>query len=357
MKKPLNCKIFAYGSSPFLSQLYTGFSILAKNREINLVQKLNNYRYQNKKPISIVKPNKFKGLFVMINEEKLIFYDTKDDPRLDSQALNIVDAYFKRSYLASAIPENYKSKVFPLGLHYKLYTGKPDRYDLIRLLKQFKSVGYVARHFGRHCGLSYKPTPSKMSSAPNKNQEPRVIFSTHAWNPDKNPPGLSAKSKEERIQINETRAQVIRLLRKNLGKRFYGGFRPDRYAVSNFKDILLKNDHSWLQKNYIPLLRQYPICIATTGLSGSIGWKLGEYVALSKAIVSEKLNYLVPGGFSKNINYLEFDKPESCLQETIKLIENRDLRLKIMNNNWKYYKKYLAPDVLIMRTLRIAMEI
>lgn len=39
------------------------------------------------------------------------------------------------------------------------------------------------------------------------------------------------------------------------------------------------------------MVKESDICITTTGLHRSIGWKFAEYIAASKAIVTEKLNY------------------------------------------------------------------
>jgi hypothetical protein len=108
--------------------------------------------------------------------------------------------------------------------------------------------------------------------------------------------------------------------------------------------------------DYYKLLRAYPICVATTGLHGSSSWKVGEYVAFSRAIVSERLKHLVPGEFAPGTNYLEFADPNRCVEEVEKLFSDSALRNRIMNNNHDYYLKYLKPDAMIRRTLRIALK-
>jgi hypothetical protein len=102
-------------------------------------------------------------------------------------------------------------------------------------------------------------------------------------------------------------------------------------------------------------LRSHPICVATTGLHGSIGWKLGEYVAFSKAIVSEKLVFGVPGDFAPEKHYIEFSSPEGCVEAAVRLVENRDLRARLMSNNAAYYRKYVRPDSLINNALTVAL--
>lgn len=51
-------------------------------------------------------------------------------------------------------------------------------------------------------------------------------------------------------------------------------------------------------------MRRSDICIGSTGLWDSIGWKTGEYVAAARAVVNERFVYEVPGGFREGVNYL-----------------------------------------------------
>ena len=153
------------------------------------------------------------------------------------------------------------------------------------------------------------------------------------------------------------RARCIELLRKEFGAHFTGGFKNTNYAVNNYKNVLLNDDILSSKANYIKLMKDHPICIATTGLHGSIGWKLAEYVAFSRAIGSERLNYSVPGNFDKNVNYLEFDTAEQCVEKAVKLFTDEDLRFEMMRNNNKYYHSNLRPDVLVNNTLKIAASI
>jgi hypothetical protein len=96
--------------------------------------------------------------------------------------------------------------------------------------------------------------------------------------------------------------------------------------------------------------------VATTGLHGSTGWKLAEYVAFAKAIVSERLVYEVPGAFAPGRNYIEFTSPEECLNGAVRLIEDGALRQQLMQNNAAYYRDYLRPDALVRNALQTALE-
>ena len=96
--------------------------------------------------------------------------------------------------------------------------------------------------------------------------------------------------------------------------------------------------------------------MATTGLHGSIGWKMAEYVAASRAIVSEPLRYPVPGGFAPGRNFLEFDSLESFVAAIERLLTDATLREDIRRANWEYYLRWVRPDAQVMRTLEIIRE-
>lgn len=307
-----------------------------------------------------VGPHGLNGVFVVLNDSKVLFYDTSDRPTLHDEALEVSDAYFKRSYVDEIVPAHYKTRVHPLGLNYELYAGGWNRYEVARFVFRKHLLHHVPKELcvriAELLSLSFLPTVMNMSSPPSSQQDPRVLFMARAWDPNGEGIELSADQKIEREQINETRACCIDLLRKEFGVRFYGGFARTAYAKDKYGSLLLEDEAVSGKRNYISLLRGYPICIATTGLHGSIGWKMAEYVAFSKAVVSEKLHCEVPGNFDVGKNYFEFRTPEECLQETMKLFENSQLRVQMMRNNWEYYKTQLAPDQLIMRTLSIASK-
>jgi len=357
----MKCTVYAYSTSPHVSQLYTGFSLLHMTGEIRLKQSLTNYCHNGRRMMNHLEPQALNGLFVTLDDEKIIFYDTSDGSSLSEEALEVADAYFKRSYSYEAIPDRDRSRVFPLGLNYEVYGGRFDHHELARMFLRRHLVSRpveLLRCIAKVASIRFLPTVINMHALPKPDQEPRVLFMARAWDPDGEVPGsaLPLEQKQQRASLNEMRARGIQLLRKELGSYFYGGFDHSEYAMRNFRSLLLDNSAISSKKHYISLLHQHPICIATTGLHGSIGWKMGEYVAFSKCIVSEKLNYMVPGNFVKDRNFFEFCDPELCLQKVMELVENKSARMEMMANNWRYYTASLRPDRLVANTLLIAND-
>ena len=107
------------------------------------------------------------------------------------------------------------------------------------------------------------------------------------------------------------------------------------------------------RRRYLRVMHSSDICIGTTGLNGSIGWKTGEYVAAAKAIVHEELCYSVTGDFREGANYLSFRTAEECVEAVAKLVESPERLQAMKRANAAYYRQYLRPDILVKNTLEI----
>jgi len=354
------CTLFCYSNSAHVQQLYTGFGLLQRQGIIDL-----SFQLLKERPPDLpgVGPN---GLKVVINGEKLLFYDTFDGYQINPNVLGKVDFYFKRSFLPSAIDKNmiYR-KVFPLGLNYLVYEGSPSFFSLKRTGLEKRFVGKIKNVFNaleidRLVGSKtfFIPRVSNCFAYPLPAQPSRVLFMTHLWDPGHTSvkSELLGLSRESLEAVNEMRVKCIRALKKEFGDKFFGGVVVDEYSTRNFPDCLIQEARNAQKGNYLAMLPQYPVCVTTTGLFGSIGWKFAEYICFSWAIVSEKLSYEVPGLCGAGENYLEFTTPEGCVAAVSQLFEDRELLVKIMMNNYRYYLSYLRPDLLILNTLIHAMS-
>jgi hypothetical protein len=267
-------------------------------------------------------------LLVVANGSVRLYYDNHDSDEIDRDALERVDYYFKRSYSRLRIPDSAMSKVFPLGLNYPLYPNSFDALELERIRAFTRGSGSLNAADSKGTP-SFRPTPAIMHSAPMESLPPKVLFMTRAWDPFDHKDRTDEKV-EERIRLNETRAGCIEALRREFGEDFLGGFERTDHAAMHYQELLLPDDKISRKENYIKLLGAYPICASTNGLHRSIDWKMGEYVAFSKAIVSERMCSEIPGDFKEGQNYLGFDTPEECVHATRALFRDADLRARIM---------------------------
>lgn len=104
--------------------------------------------------------------------------------------------------------------------------------------------------------------------------------------------------------------------------------------------------------SFLNSLQQHDICINTLGLHNSTGWKFAEYIAASRAIISEPLVYQSSGLIEGN-NYLSFTDSESMILGIETLLKNKS---QMMLNNYHYYNNFVRPDSLIMNSLFLALN-
>lgn len=341
MQPLFNCEI-NYFPSQHLTQIYDGFEKLRKIGIVNI--SLKPTKSTAKKPI----------LKVKVNNKHTIIYDTLDgfnwingtiDDNLEYFRTNIhADYYFKRSYNQQILDfSNTNCRIYPLGLNYSFEPeGKFPKTVKETFKDLLKNTSLVKKYYQKktfcYKDFEFLPIPLKQI---------KVLFIAGLWNPNNT---SSEYLKRERALINKHRISAIRACQKEFGKQFTGGLQRNSFSSKNHKELTLP--YTMTNKaSFLKAIKTHSICIATTGLHHSTGWKFGEYVAASRAIVSEPLAYDLPGDFKSDKNYLAFNNEEELLSKIHFLLKNKDAVVNMMNNNYQYYHNYLRPDKLVLNTL------
>jgi hypothetical protein len=337
MSMPIFKCEFDYIESIHLYQLYDGFEKLKRKGIIDL--KIRPSSSSNNKPI----------LKVIINDRYTVMYDELDGLNWieDTRENNIsyfknnieADFYFKRSYnklLKDNTPSN--CEVYPLGLNFYIEPeGKYPPAFQQRLKKKIKNFNKKLS-INQNDNLEYYPI---------KHKNNQILFLTRLWNPDD---VKSDQLKAEREKMNLHRINFIKSCRSEFGSNFLGGLVRDKFSLKHSKDLIMPNKLTD-KSSFLNAVKSSNICITTTGLHDSIGWKFGEFIANSKAIISEPLAYQLPGNFRVMDNYLPFENEEGLINNIYDLLDNEDKLVVMMKNNFKYYNSYVRSDVRVLNTL------
>lgn len=354
----LHCHLNVTSNLDHLHQVFTGFSLLAGRKIITLSQAVSSASAKTQSDVPHLRYAHLYRLEVILNQGTRLVYDVHDSFEIDDQALSKADYYFKRSYDPFYVREHPEGhKVFSLGLNYLVEADYPDYHALARArLSEAKGRALLTALALTQLipsKLWFVPHLRHSADLPRFDQQAKALFMVRTWDPATAP---SAEKAAEFAQLNEDRANCIRALRKEFGQHCLSGFAHDDYSRKHFADCLLPDARLAKKSRYMQLLKDYPICVATSGLHGSSGWKFGEYVAYAKAIVSEPLRYQPPGDFRAGQHYLEFHRPEDCVVQTARLFDNQGLRQCMMLANHQYYQSYLRPDMMILRSLCLALN-
>ncbi|MBX2970368.1 MAG: hypothetical protein KF803_13450 [Cyclobacteriaceae bacterium] len=342
INRPIHVTAYVESQLAHTSQLFSGLAMLQDAGKIKVT-------YKAGKELRADEP-----LVRLEVNNKVLVFDLSDNPALYSNTwLQRSDLYFKR--MLTTTLQQTDSRLQPYGLNYPVFHEHDRMVYRAWLTKNRKrwmhallrSNSFLSKAL--NINLSYANNlVHHFEDTPRTVEDPRIIFYARLWNPD------SAKQewkREERIIMNQMRVDLVLRLRKEFGDLFIGGIQRDRLSAQLAPDALVKSDDEVFKGNYLKKLRRASIGIATPGLEGSVGFKLAEYVAMSKAVVTTPVNCIVPGNFAVNQHYLTYATAEQCVEQCVKLVNDRELREKLMVNNNIYYTSHLRPDLLLLKCL------
>ncbi|PVZ87406.1 hypothetical protein C9426_12600 [Serratia sp. S1B] len=267
-----------------------------------------------------------------INGLKLV-YDGSDGDQVDRGFLSFsdyewCDIYYKRSYSVT-LGERYP-KIKPVGFNYNII---PDYSKIDYVKKSAKKI--LGKEIIRHHDLESLPVALS---------RPRILFLTGLWDPCED---LSIADEIEKI--TKTRLAILDTLSKEFKEMSTFGVNETTFTKKIAKKYVLPRKKT-NKMNFIKMLKNHDICITSAGMHYSSGWRLGEYIAASRSIISEDPYYETVGDFKKNENYRSFACGESLI-DAINHLLDRKKRQQMMLKNYTYYHQYLRPDSLILNSI------
>jgi len=275
---------------------------------------------------------------------KKMLFDMSDSPALVDEE-SPVDVYFKRSYIETNAYHQRPYPVLPYGFNYGM-AYKPFYWQ--RMVSYGFDKVYAARTLpivNRFVNLSYSYIDyRKLHAAPQDNGG-NILFLTRLWDPAN---VRNEEKKAFRQQLNDTRIETVKQLRnKWKGDRLLAGIEDTPLARAMCPELIIA-DSKTSKKNYLQQLNNADVCIATNGLEDTIGWRMAEYVAFSKAIVAEPFNVIVPG-LSEGKHYLSF--AGDITDKIDALLYNKEY-MKMQERNCEYYNKYMEPVAMFNRFIQ-----
>ena len=277
--------------------------------------------------------------FLLEAEGRRMFLDYNDRYELDPAGAD-ADVYAKRSLR----PEAVTARVLPLGFHFNYsfelhhllahrgFLSLKNRTEILRCVDFTGRTGWS--HFERRVHHLFTPPVDHGG---------RVIFYVRLWEPARN---RDPEEQERRRKMNLVRVEAVRALRKL--ENTAAGIIPDDFAHGMCPDLLL-SPHQTTSKAYGAELRRADIGVANEGLRGSPGWKIGEYVAGGKAVLSNTIESVIPG-FEVGTNYLRFDDPRE-IPDLVRALRKDGSYRAMQAANWQYTVEHLHPDRYLPRIL------
>jgi hypothetical protein len=345
----VTCYIDACQNLYAFSKLHTGVCLLAAGGEIDVRFAVppRGRRFFCEEGLTAISIRAGSG------EERLAAIDVYD--RADvfgRELLECCDLYFKRSYYAAEIarlPVALQNKVVPFGMNYACRTrGKylpAIAGPVLGKLRRAVSGGPAAMKDALLQVLMI-PRYKLFELEPSVPLRPEIVFQTRVW--------TEADCSTEPIEpLNESRVALVRALRKSFPKHFRGGVIPTKLARERYPDALTTEPTR--PAVYLTASRESLIGISTRGLHHSTPFKLPEYLAGSKCVVSEPVRNELPDALEEGRELVWFRGVDECLGKCEELLRRPERARELRRNTWKYYQEHVAPAAHVRKCLARVM--
>ena len=274
--------------------------------------------------------------------------DFRDKNTFNVNALHWSDVYAKVNFNSQTdeykdLSENLKIKIIPIGPHFGINLHSSLRIYLLFFYNYFLAkslLNYTVSIRTFMSGYNWLRRRSFIQSfSPSK---ARLDYVFH----------LSSLYKNQVLgdKTNEMRAIFVRASRRAVGVQFEGGLVQRNGDLENdYSDVVV--NLTIPHKFYLGKIKESKFVFSTPAAWGCHGWKLGEYFALGKAIISTPFYNDIPLGIKHGENiHIAGTKDE--IYEAVNLINsNDDYRAKLEKGAIDYYNNYIEPSVVVRRIL------
>lgn len=144
--------------------------------------------------------------------------------------------------------------------------------------------------------------------------------------------------------VNLRRAHFIRACKSIERMTYEGGLLGDSTSSKEkFADVLAEHGEpfgQWIEKT-----KRSALVFNTPAFWNCHGWKLGEYLALGKCIVSTKLSNDLPHPLEHGVNIHFVENTEESMREAIEyILAHPDYRHRLEQGAREYWEKYGTPE-------------
>lgn len=152
--------------------------------------------------------------------------------------------------------------------------------------------------------------------------------------------------------VNGPRVEFVRACRSIPGLEFEGGFAPHpRHTVAGVEPLM---ERRYSSSEYMTNLRRSVVAFNNPAVKGCLGWKLGEQLALGKAIVTLPIAGMLPAPLEHGEHVHVIDGSVASMTEAIDLLRtDHEYRHHLETNARAWYEANLSPGRLAARVLTL----
>ncbi|WP_428231289.1 hypothetical protein [Flavobacterium sp.] len=269
------------------------------------------------------------------NDSQKIIIDSKDSNQINLTELEWCDVYGKVNYNADRLPVKYHEKIVAIGPSFgiKIWNLFETLYYLAFNFIRFKHPALNKREFAANYWRQYKRLKLKKYNLTESSIND-VFFLNSIW--------------KKESETNKNRALFIETCKNKQNVNFEGGFAARHNGDNLGFDNLVYSEKIPL-KMYIKKIKNSAFVFNTPAVLSCHGWKLAEFLALGKAIITTTHYNKLPVDLV-NERHLMYAENHSEINNIIeRLITDISFKKKLESESRNYFETYLAPQKVIKR--------
>lgn len=147
----------------------------------------------------------------------------------------------------------------------------------------------------------------------------------------------------------------LQILEEERVFEFEGGFSKRRLGYfDGLKQYSAREIYN--HKTYLKNIKKSQVVINTPAVHDCLGWKLGEYLKLGKAILSFPIYNSMPGKFINGKHFHQLEDIKLIKSDLLFLFKNDSYRKYLEKNATNYFNHYLSPERVISRLINKAFR-
>lgn len=279
------------------------------------------------------------------NKVKKIAIDFRDKISINEPALLWCDVYGKVNYNRAGfnntkISETAICKIIAIGPNFgvKIWNNAESFYYF--LSNYFRSrtslpVGLIRFFFSYFLEMRRARIKDYLPSSTNKEY---VFFISSLRINDRN-----------NGETSRLRSLFIKNCKK-ITSKFEGGLYSKKFnSIDTDHDIMTAKSVSHV--NFIKKTRLSNVVFNTPAVWSCHGWKLGEYLAMGKAIISTPLSNEMPKPLLHGIHVHFVSNDEELTAAIRKIIKDENYRKTLEKGASLYYKNYIEPQIVLSKLI------
>ncbi len=155
---------------------------------------------------------------------------------------------------------------------------------------------------------------------------------------------------------NQFRANFIKACKNVSAIRFEGGFSPrTRNDIPGFDDLTMTSREDF--DSYVEKTKKSLAVFNTPAVGLCHGWKLGEYLAMGKAIITTPITRELPEDFENGRHVLITDGSQEDIRRAIEQLQSdENLKQTLETNARQYFDRWLLPEKTVAQIFEKALS-